>query len=345
MPAGEAAARLAPFEALALALQSERFKQACRLPPRENQLTSLLTQGALCELVRLLAPANVLEIGTYFADTAAVIARVMGEETGGHLTTIDPFGGHRVPQLIEAWPEHVRDHVTFKPEYSMSFFSQLEGSNPSRGKNAPFDIVFIDGNHSFHYALFDINQSAEFCRPGGALVADNINQAGPAQAVRAFLADHRCWELFKLRDSDTTSQEFCPAAHAAIILAPAGIEIGSTPSKFLLRDLPITKITRLTLRLQSRSGRGELTATTNLHVIPLDNYLTGTGMQSSVAHGSRVIDAGAPDVLAIEFDPPLMVHPRSSNDPVNAEIELQFVRTSPDAHLLLDANRPIELSA
>ncbi len=73
-------------------------------PNRPGQATASSTQYALAELVRLLAPARVLEIGTFFADTARVIAAAMAEVGDGHLTTIDPFGADRVPDVIAGWP-------------------------------------------------------------------------------------------------------------------------------------------------------------------------------------------------------------------------------------------------
>jgi hypothetical protein len=123
-------------------------------PNRPGQATASATQYALAELVRLLAPARVLEIGTFFADTARVIATAMAEVGDGHLTTIDPFGADRVPDVIAGWPANVRERVTFRPDNSMSYFLYLdEELHVERGKQAPFDIIFVDGHHSFDYAF------------------------------------------------------------------------------------------------------------------------------------------------------------------------------------------------
>ena len=78
-------------------ITAEDLDSTAGQPNRPGQATAPSTQYALAELVRLLAPARVLEIGTFFADTARVIAAAMAEVGSGHLTTIDPFGAESGP--------------------------------------------------------------------------------------------------------------------------------------------------------------------------------------------------------------------------------------------------------
>lgn len=94
---------------LSKSIAEQHFQPGPTAPLRPGQLTGEQTQFALTQLVRLLAPARVLEIGTFFADTARVMAATMADIGAGHLTTIDPFGGHRVPDIMNGWPSALRD--------------------------------------------------------------------------------------------------------------------------------------------------------------------------------------------------------------------------------------------
>src|ERR1700739_3382873 len=113
-------------ERLRTAVTSDRFLHAARgAPDRPQQITNHATQAVLGELVRLIPSARVLEIGTYFADTSRYLAEIR-VDTGGQLTSIDPFGGSRVPGIIARWPGALQQRVTFRPDNSMAFFLKLE---------------------------------------------------------------------------------------------------------------------------------------------------------------------------------------------------------------------------
>lgn len=305
---------------------------------RTGQVTAAETQFALAELVRLLAPANVLEIGTFFADTARVIATAMADVGAGHLTTIDPFGAHRVPNIIAEWPAYVRDHVTFRPDNSMSFYLYLdEEMHAKRGNEAPFDIIFVDGHHSFDYAFFDLMRSSLFLRPGGALVVDNIEQPGPSSAIRFFLERHTHWHLFRTGAAETRQQELCfhVAANSAIILAPDGIEIGALPYRVDLYELPISEVTQLEIDVR-RWSPGLLNAFVNFYSRPGDCALTGKGEQVRVGVGENKLGADGGGPVIVRYQPPLALSP-GPNDFVAAQVELSFMPEGRD-NLLVDVD-------
>lgn len=309
---------------------------------RPGQATAASTQYALTLLVRLLAPARVLEIGTFFADTSRVIAAAMAETGSGHLTTIDPFGAHRVPDLIAGWPADLRDRVTFRPENSMSFFLYLdEELHVGRGKQAPFDIIFVDGHHSFDYAFFDLMRSSLFLRPGGVLVVDNIEQPGPADAVRLFLERHTHWQLYKAPGTEPSKQElgFHRTANSAILLAPDGIEIGSLPYRIDLYDLPLWEVRKAEVTVQDFAP-GVLRALVNFYARPADYSVTGTGEQGQIGTAEYKIDVIAERTLVINYDPSLRLVPHPHHQ-VAAQIELSFTSESRN-NLLVDPD-PIKL--
>lgn len=302
-----------------------------------GQVTQAQTQFALAQLVRLLAPARVLEIGTFFADTARVIAAAMAEIGAGHLTTIDPFGADRVPGIIAEWPQQLRDRVTFRPDNSMSFFLFLdEYLHVRRGKEAPFDVIFVDGHHSFDYAFFDLMRSSLFLRPGGAIVIDNIEQPGPATAVRFFLDRHTHWQLFQTGEGPRYHDlNFHPTANSAIILAPDGIEIGPLPYRIDLYGLAVSEIAKLQVKVRSR-GTGMLRVLVNFYSRPPDYHVTGVGEQGQIGVSEQRLEAGESEVLAVKYEPLLKLSPQPQ-DQIAAQIELSF---TPEAqqNLLVDTD-------
>jgi predicted O-methyltransferase YrrM len=310
--------------ALSESITSAHFPLAMGGRTRVGQVTEAQTQFALAQLVRLLAPARVLEIGTFFGDTARVIAATMAQ-IGGHLTTIDPFGADRVPDLIAGWPQKLRDRVTFRPDNSMSFFLYLdEYQHVGRGKDAPFELIFVDGHHSFDYAFFDLMRSSLFLRPGGVLVVDNVEQPGPAEAVRFFLDRHTHWHLFQVADGPPRQElNFHPTANSAIIFAPDGIEIGPLPYRIDLYGLPAPEIAKLQVKVRSR-GPGTLRVLVNFYSRPPDYSVTGVGEQGRIGVSEQKLEAGEVEMLAVMYEPPLKLSPQP-RDQIAAQIELSFM--------------------
>jgi hypothetical protein len=69
---------------------------------------------------------------------------------------------------------------------SMEFFGgEHPGLHPS--------LIFIDGNHDYEYAAFDMRAAARAVTRGGFLFIDNISQLGPYIAARELLRDELGW--------------------------------------------------------------------------------------------------------------------------------------------------------
>jgi predicted O-methyltransferase YrrM len=145
------------------------------------------SRALLHHLVVMRRPERVLEIGTYNAGTAEVIARALWEAGHGHLETIDPFGGERCPPIIATYPPQLQGRVSFSAVNSASLFDR------ALSRNLSYDMVLIDGNHEFEFALFDLLCTARLMRPGGLVVLDNVDQAGPRFATKVFLRDNPEW--------------------------------------------------------------------------------------------------------------------------------------------------------
>ena len=155
--------------------------------PVERSLVSAYTQALLYSLVRNLRPDNVIEIGTYRASTSKAICRALHANGHGFLHTVDPFNTGSIMRLIRRWPAGLRDRLCYYPLSSMEFF------NIALHRGLTSDLIFVDGNHDYEYALFDIHSAARLLRPGGFIAVDNISQGGPVYAARDFIGVHPAW--------------------------------------------------------------------------------------------------------------------------------------------------------
>jgi predicted O-methyltransferase YrrM len=152
-----------------------------------RSLMSDHSRATLYSLVRMMRPQLVAEIGTLYGGTTEVLARALWENGGGVVHTADPYGGERCPAIIAQWPAVLQTHAKFHALSSMDFFARMVLESKT------FELVLIDGNHEYEFALFDLQMAARQLRPGGVVVMDNAEQAGPLKAARTFLAANPAW--------------------------------------------------------------------------------------------------------------------------------------------------------
>lgn len=131
---------------------------------------------------------DLAEIGSFRGKTSYLMAHALEANGAGHLHTVGPYDSHHFLPLYKKWPRELKARTTFHPVNSAEFFSSAIPADQR------FDLVFVDGNHDYEYALFDIQCAAHRLRPGGFIVVDNIEQAGPASAVVQFLRDNPGYE-------------------------------------------------------------------------------------------------------------------------------------------------------
>ncbi len=186
----------------------------------------------LYELVRQTRPGAVLEIGTYRAGTTEVVARALWANGQGIVVTVDPFP-NGAPEAIAAWPAALRDHVAFVPASSMNFF--MDANDRGLG----FDLAFIDGNHDFAFAAFDLDMAAVRINPGGVIVLDNFDQPGPFWAVKHFLARSPGWrevgaalEAHDNADPFASIEPSIPDTSFIVLAAPEQVVVTESPSSF-----------------------------------------------------------------------------------------------------------------
>ena len=156
-------------------------------PTAHRSLVAPEARALLFTIVRNMRPEHVYEIGTYMCGTSEAICLALHANGYGMLHTADPFGGEVVPPILQAWPKALRRRVAFYEMDSMAFYMQMEREATRPG------VVFVDGNHDYEFASFDIQCAARRLLPGGFIFVDNAAQAGPFLAASDFLALHPHW--------------------------------------------------------------------------------------------------------------------------------------------------------
>jgi predicted O-methyltransferase YrrM len=249
---------------LAVILQAPELAAAgaffAHSPSASRSLVSAVAQALIYSLVRNLRPSHVFEIGTYLAGTAEAICRGLHANGEGILHTTDPFGGDRVPPVLACWPPELREHIRFYCSTSMEFFSTMIAAPDVRPA-----LVFIDGNHDFEYAAFDIACAARLLEPSGFILVDNVSQAGPFWAARDFLAAHTDWTECRVTDNSCDpSKAFdahrtnIPYTDLMVLRAPANRTAGERPVTFGELPLHATGFDGIAVPLGNLEGDGVL---------------------------------------------------------------------------------------
>jgi predicted O-methyltransferase YrrM len=319
-------------------LASERFaaieSEFRGYPP--SSFVSDTQRAFLFCLVRVMEPQAVAEIGTAFCGTSEIIARALWENGTGILHTTDPFGAERAPPIIRKWLQPLQDVTRFYPLSSMDFFVMLYDTK------AVLDIAFIDGNHDFEFAYFDVLMAARLLRPGGILVIDNTNQTGPYYAAAQFLNDNPDWvELGDAMTRQRSSQPFSvprsslPNSDCLVLKAPDAYPIGRIPrTTGQLETGP--RITGFSLNIETRKFCGLLHYRFILRAFRSGNR----EIEEYKRAGKITLDSATiGHVLNHHLDPPLvsLMHERHGDCLHKVEIELAWEGSETPGTLQLSA--------
>jgi len=252
----------------------------------------------LYHLVRSTRAQHVVEIGTYFTGTSEVLARALWENGSGTLHTCDPYGGGYCPPLFHRLPEALLKHISFTPVFSMELFTKL-----SQGQIRP-EILFIDGNHDYEYASFDLMCAAKLVQPKGIVVLDNIELTGPYWAIRNFLAVNPGWEEigssiggFSPGNPFDEKRRYAGETYFGILKAPSGITIQDRPYTSGEFDYDFNTLSGLRLTMDAPAPKGKL------HVRLWLNAFA-SGIPDSV-DTTVVVELGGESTHTLTLDKPL----------------------------------------
>jgi predicted O-methyltransferase YrrM len=331
--------------------KSEAHRSLVAQLSRRELMTDLHEISLIYGLIQYLQPEWCVEIGTFFAHSAQIMAEAIAESGGRtRLVTIDPFGRDRAPGIIASWPKRLQEVTEFRPVSSMDFFLDLETRGVPKGAASPVGIVFVDGHHNFEYALFDIIRSADHLTPGGVIVVDNLEQEGPADAVRRFLTWNPGWKLFyegRLWDGGACPEFACSKdIDWGVLLSPPGIQIAAMGHKMQKRGLADPSVFALTFNLVEASRPGTLRINFLYMAQPYDAHISGMkGCQARRIVQDCPVSPGSTSIHA-EFATPIIFDSPASAMNIFYELELRYRGDADrDAYILLDPKEPVSLAS
>ena len=294
-------------------------------PAAPRSLISSQSQALLYSLIRNLRPDHVYEIGTYKAGTTEAICRALYANGKGVAHAVDPFRGEYIAAVLKLWPPELFGHVRLHAKDSMAFFGDMERQHIHPA------LVFVDGNHDYEFAAFDIACGARTIAPGGYIVVDNVAQPGPFFAARDFLAANPDWcELgsaatgYDRNKAFDRSRSTIHETDFMVLRAPVTHSVGERPFTPGRTRWHSPKVVGLRLKFAPPAEPGRLTAQV---------VLRGFGMvpAETTAEATVQVEAGAKE-LSVTLAPP-------------AQVEGQFVYFTVEPWLIWHGAQPLQLLA
>jgi len=142
-------------------------------------------------LVRKEGCRDVLEVGMSSGTSSVVICAALDANGGGQLTSVDPFqsdpahaGNSGMQAVGRAGFTHLHRLVE-EPDYTA--LPALVGAG------LKYDLVFVDGWHSFDYTFVDLFYADLLLRDGG-IVAVHDTTAAPVHKALRFFECHKPYE-------------------------------------------------------------------------------------------------------------------------------------------------------
>jgi predicted O-methyltransferase YrrM len=294
-------------------------------PVAARSLISSQSQALLYSLIRNLRPDHVYEIGTYKAGTTEAICRALYANGKGVAHAVDPFRGEYIAAVLKLWPPELFGHVQLHAKDSMAFFGDMERRHIHPA------LVFVDGNHDYEFAAFDIACGARTIAPGGYIVVDNVAQPGPFFAARDFLAANPDWcELGSAATGYDRDKAFDRSRSTIletdfmVLRAPVTHRVGERPFTPGRTRWHSPKVVGLRLKFAPPAEPGRLTAQV---------VLRGFGMvpAETTAEASVQVEAGAKELSVTLASP--------------ARVEGQFVYFTVEPWLIWHGTQPLQLVA
>jgi predicted O-methyltransferase YrrM len=154
--------------------------------PLHSQITRENAEG-LERAVRMLRPERVLEIGMAFGISSLAILSALEELGGpGALVSIDPFERERYADgglaLVARAGLAKRHQLLREPDYLVLPALLAAGRR--------YDLVYVDGHHSFDYVLLDFFYADLLLPVGGVVGFDDCGWPSVARVLR-FIRSHK----------------------------------------------------------------------------------------------------------------------------------------------------------
>lgn len=172
-----------------------------------------------------------LEVGCAYGLSSLHICEGMRGRSGAHHTVIDPFqktqwGGVGVFNLERAGFQNFT-LVEEKSEFALPRLLQERGAER-------FDLVFVDGWHTFDHTLLDCFFATRMLRIGGYLVVDDVGLPAVRRAMD-YLLEYPCYEYYRSVSVPQRRSVMRALTRTAVSAIPAALRRRVLSREFLRR--------------------------------------------------------------------------------------------------------------
>jgi Methyltransferase domain len=201
------------------------------------------------------------------------------------------------------------------------------------------DIAFVDGNHDFEFACFDIAMAARLLRPGGIMIIDNSEQSGPYYAAAQFTQHNPDWiELGEALSAFQRSEPFLlerssvPGGSFLMLKAPDYYAVGEVPCSTGHILISASRVDGLTATIASTDFRGTLH-----YQMIFRAFRNGNREIEEYRRSGRIrLDAAsAGRELAHRLDEPLISHLNARHGDCLHRLEIELAWEGADAQSTL----------
>ena len=155
----------------------------------------------LAALVRSRGDRALLEIGTARGGTSLLLARALRRPAT--VVSVDLAPRCRTERLGRAFPWRTTAHLRTLDSHRAESVGTLRELQPSG-----YDVVFIDGDHSYDGVRLDAMRFAPLARPGGMLVFHDIVPVAPTDHSGIFVGGVPDWWSQISTSSDVSTRTF-----------------------------------------------------------------------------------------------------------------------------------------
>jgi predicted O-methyltransferase YrrM len=173
----------ADYRGLAFALLSGQPYFGRALMARQGDPTRQKHFRPVVESLKLDRPVDVLEVGSWAGSSALTwVSAIRANENGGTLTCVDQWRAYAsVPSEMNDATDDNMIYRLFLHNIAAAgirdFVRIVRGDSREVLKNLPaqsFDIVYIDGDHSYETVRSDIEQALRLVRTPGVVCGDDL---------------------------------------------------------------------------------------------------------------------------------------------------------------------------
>ncbi len=179
-----------------------------------NQLEGWCTHNKasiLMDLVFLLNPTTIVEIGVYGGKSLVPMACALKFAGKGMIYGIDPWSPTESTKGMEGaneefWSKVDHSHILRDLEKKIAEFNLqnqiklIKATSKNAASIPNIDILHIDGNHSEVSSSFDVQKWVPLVRKGGLIVFDDIDWKTTEKALKWL--DANCIKLVEYQDSN-----------------------------------------------------------------------------------------------------------------------------------------------